>query len=313
MNPHVRLEPRQPPNATPVFITVRETAEFLRLSEITLGRWRTEGVGPPYHKFGRRVVYGRSDLIAWSQAQKRSSTSQCDRRMTMWARVRLATALDFLGRHAEAMEETRQALASKGSSTATDLAEERLAAGRVDPSVLSLSELEEMARILKETEYGSRGRPSPARRKTFRAVARTSGSKAKRFTSIALDLAEARLRRGDPEGAAASASRASPRRSATFRRKKERGSCGCARARRAARAAGRGARRIENGASESGLRDARRNRRGSETHRSRGARAHVRRDRAFLDLGARSRRTHARGRMDVRRPRDARSASRSTA
>ncbi len=46
----IRLEANQPPDATPVFLTVREAAEFLRLSEITLGRWRIEGVGPPYHK-----------------------------------------------------------------------------------------------------------------------------------------------------------------------------------------------------------------------------------------------------------------------
>lgn len=63
-------------NATPVFLTVRETAEFLRLSEITLGRWRIEGVGPPYRKFGRRVVYDRADIIAWTDAQTRSSTSE---------------------------------------------------------------------------------------------------------------------------------------------------------------------------------------------------------------------------------------------
>lgn len=129
------------------------------------------------------------------------------RRMTMWARVRLATALDFLGRHVEAMEETRQALTSKASSTATDLAEERLAAGRVDPSVLSLSELEEMARILKETGAGTEADLRRLEEKLSGPSRGLSGSKAKRFTTIALDLAEARLRRGDPEGCAASASR----------------------------------------------------------------------------------------------------------
>ena len=60
----------------PIFLTVRETAAFLRLSEITLSRWRTEGGGPPYRKFGRRVLYARTDLVAWAEAQTRLSTSQ---------------------------------------------------------------------------------------------------------------------------------------------------------------------------------------------------------------------------------------------
>jgi hypothetical protein len=54
---------------------VREAAAFLRLSEITLARWRIEGRGPAYRKFGRRVVYARSDLIAWTDEQTSVSTS----------------------------------------------------------------------------------------------------------------------------------------------------------------------------------------------------------------------------------------------
>jgi hypothetical protein len=52
-----------------------EAADLLRLSEITLGRWRIEGRGPRYRKFGRRVVYSRDDLLAWANEQSRSSTS----------------------------------------------------------------------------------------------------------------------------------------------------------------------------------------------------------------------------------------------
>jgi hypothetical protein len=58
-----------------VFFTVIEAAAFLRISPITLGRWRIEGCGPPYRKFGRRVVYARDDLLAWANQQARSSTS----------------------------------------------------------------------------------------------------------------------------------------------------------------------------------------------------------------------------------------------
>jgi hypothetical protein len=60
----------------PVFLTVKEAAALLRLSEITLGRWRIAGYGPPYRKFGRRVIYARDDLLVWAKQQSRSSTSE---------------------------------------------------------------------------------------------------------------------------------------------------------------------------------------------------------------------------------------------
>jgi Helix-turn-helix domain len=47
------------------FLTTREAAHLLRLSEVTLSRWRTEGAGPNYCKFGRRVL-----------SQTRRSTSE---------------------------------------------------------------------------------------------------------------------------------------------------------------------------------------------------------------------------------------------
>jgi hypothetical protein len=58
-----------------VFLTAREAAELLRVSPITLGRWRIVGCGPSFRKFGRRVVYAHNDLLAWAQEQLRSSTS----------------------------------------------------------------------------------------------------------------------------------------------------------------------------------------------------------------------------------------------
>ena len=71
-----RLQPAQ--HSTPtVFLTVSEAAALLRLSEITLGRWRIEGSGPPFRKFGRRVVYEHSDLIAWTELRKRMDARQC--------------------------------------------------------------------------------------------------------------------------------------------------------------------------------------------------------------------------------------------
>jgi Helix-turn-helix domain len=78
-----RLEPAQAaeqPVTASVFLTTAEAAAFLRISPVTLGRWRIEGCGPAYRKFGRRVVYAHADLAAWTEAQRRASTSEPKRR-----------------------------------------------------------------------------------------------------------------------------------------------------------------------------------------------------------------------------------------
>jgi Helix-turn-helix domain len=62
-------------NSAQIFLSAKETAELLRISPVTLSRWRIEGRGPEYRNFGRRVVYARADLITWADAQRRRSTS----------------------------------------------------------------------------------------------------------------------------------------------------------------------------------------------------------------------------------------------
>lgn len=57
------------------FLTPREAAELLRLSAVTLARWRIEGRGPEFRIFGRRVVYARGELMVWAAEQARTSTS----------------------------------------------------------------------------------------------------------------------------------------------------------------------------------------------------------------------------------------------
>ncbi|MFZ5834713.1 MAG: helix-turn-helix transcriptional regulator [Pseudomonadota bacterium] len=52
-----------------------DAASFLGLSERTLERFRLEGTGPIFRKFGRRVLYAPDDLTAWADAQSRTSTS----------------------------------------------------------------------------------------------------------------------------------------------------------------------------------------------------------------------------------------------
>jgi hypothetical protein len=66
----------QSAGTNPVFLTTSEAGAFLRISPVTLGRWRIEGYGPPYRKFGRLVLYARDDLIVWANQQTRASTSE---------------------------------------------------------------------------------------------------------------------------------------------------------------------------------------------------------------------------------------------
>jgi excisionase family DNA binding protein len=55
-------------------LTQDEAASYLRVSPRTLQRWRTEvGIGPPWHRAGRRVLYKQRDLDAWLEQQKRGT------------------------------------------------------------------------------------------------------------------------------------------------------------------------------------------------------------------------------------------------
>lgn len=59
----------------PTFFTTPEAAEYLRLAPKTLEKYRVTGDGPPFRKHGRRVLYHREELDAWSEEQARLSTS----------------------------------------------------------------------------------------------------------------------------------------------------------------------------------------------------------------------------------------------
>lgn len=58
------------------YLTTDEAAQMLCMSQVALGRWRVEGKGPPFHKFGRRVVYDRADVKEWAKRRKYASTSE---------------------------------------------------------------------------------------------------------------------------------------------------------------------------------------------------------------------------------------------
>ena len=58
-----------------LYMNGREAAAFLGLSPRTLDRYRVNGEGPAFHKFGNRVRYARADLEAWASTRRRTSTS----------------------------------------------------------------------------------------------------------------------------------------------------------------------------------------------------------------------------------------------
>ncbi len=130
------------------------------------------------------------------------------RRITMWGRLRYGLALDFLGRHAEAMKQYRIAKELDASEPAEERAAARLAAGARDARVVSLPELAETARILRETRAQGE---AEIRRIENQVVGPSRGlakSDSRAFFRILGDLALARLVRGDAKGCEAAIDRA---------------------------------------------------------------------------------------------------------
>jgi len=68
---------KEVPMSLDVLLTVEEAAARLKLSKHTLNRWRVTGEGPPFVKYGPRLVrYGAAKLDEWEQARVRGSTSE---------------------------------------------------------------------------------------------------------------------------------------------------------------------------------------------------------------------------------------------
>lgn len=57
------------------YYTPEEVAERLRLKTIyTLSNWRNQRRGPPFRKFGSRVLYPVAELLAWEKKQTVETT-----------------------------------------------------------------------------------------------------------------------------------------------------------------------------------------------------------------------------------------------
>ncbi|MCC8977269.1 helix-turn-helix domain-containing protein [Bradyrhizobium sp. 10BB] len=70
-----KMEDKQPDK---LFLNTAEAAAWLRLTKNTLEKMRVQGRGPVYRKHGRYVRYHIEDLVEFSQASKRRSTSDAD-------------------------------------------------------------------------------------------------------------------------------------------------------------------------------------------------------------------------------------------
>lgn len=61
-------------------LTVDEAAARVKISKHTLNRWRVTGEGPPFVKYGPRLVrYIDHVLDAWAQKRLHGSTSEYGR------------------------------------------------------------------------------------------------------------------------------------------------------------------------------------------------------------------------------------------
>jgi excisionase family DNA binding protein len=63
-----------------VLLTVEEAAARLKISKHTLNRWRVTGEGPPFIKYGPRLVrYIDRVLDEWASKRTHGSTSEYGR------------------------------------------------------------------------------------------------------------------------------------------------------------------------------------------------------------------------------------------
>lgn len=56
-------------NVESTYMLTAEVAELIRTPVDTLRKWRMNQVGPPAIKVGRKLLYKRSDVVAWLEAQ----------------------------------------------------------------------------------------------------------------------------------------------------------------------------------------------------------------------------------------------------
>ena len=70
-----KMKDTEQENGDPVYLDTNGAAELLGLSPRTLDRYRVTGEGPEFFRFGNRIRYLKSDVLAWAAARRLRSTS----------------------------------------------------------------------------------------------------------------------------------------------------------------------------------------------------------------------------------------------
>jgi predicted DNA-binding transcriptional regulator AlpA len=56
-------------------LSVKELAEALNISTVSLNKWRSKGGGPPYFNIGTSIRYRWGEVLKWLEERKRTRTS----------------------------------------------------------------------------------------------------------------------------------------------------------------------------------------------------------------------------------------------
>lgn len=57
-------------HSDPMFLTVQEVAEMLRVSPATVRAWIAQGEGPPAVRFGKQIRYRPERVMEWVEEQE---------------------------------------------------------------------------------------------------------------------------------------------------------------------------------------------------------------------------------------------------
>lgn len=122
------------------YLTTEEAARFLNMSPATLAKWRTNGGGPRFRKFGRAARYALSDLEAYVGQRGFDSTSEPHAGPADAPEmVDGVTAHRIITRHVEVLRAKRVALGSSAHKQKWDISacidELEFVAGVIDGSI----------------------------------------------------------------------------------------------------------------------------------------------------------------------------------
>lgn len=72
MTPSTALDAPKSERGDFPFLTITEAAQLLRVNRRTLDNLRWKGTGPRFRRHGGRIIYHRSELLAWSEQRQAS-------------------------------------------------------------------------------------------------------------------------------------------------------------------------------------------------------------------------------------------------